>query len=155
MSFCIIAIILSALLYITTFVPSIVFIKEANKNTNHVLPSLIISVNILVRLYYYLRPILLFANMDISRHILMIDPSVLAKSNMDRRDYKNIANTYIYICINNCLTILIRSCCFSIVSKVWSGYWEMCPTVRTLLNMTLLALPIPSCISEFWDSCGR
>jgi hypothetical protein len=35
---------------------------------------------------YSLRPILLFANIDISRHILVIDTSVLAKSIMDRSE---------------------------------------------------------------------
>jgi hypothetical protein len=37
---------------------------------------------------YSLRPIILFANIDVSRHLLVIDTSVLAKSNMDRREYK-------------------------------------------------------------------
>jgi hypothetical protein len=38
------------------------------------------------KLYYSLRSIILFANIDVSRHILVIDTSVLAKSNMDRRE---------------------------------------------------------------------
>jgi hypothetical protein len=38
---------------------------------------------------YSLRPIILFANVDVSRHILVVDTSVLAKSNMDRREYKH------------------------------------------------------------------
>jgi hypothetical protein len=37
-------------------------------------------------LFYSLRPIILFANIDVSRHILVIDISVLAKSNMGRRE---------------------------------------------------------------------
>jgi hypothetical protein len=37
-------------------------------------------------IYYSLRPIILFANIDVSRHILVIDISVLAKSNMGRRE---------------------------------------------------------------------
>jgi hypothetical protein len=37
---------------------------------------------------YSLRPILLFANTDVSRHILVVETSVLAKSNMGRREYK-------------------------------------------------------------------
>jgi hypothetical protein len=40
-------------------------------------------------LSYFLRPIILFANMDVSRHILVIDTFILAKSNMDRREYIN------------------------------------------------------------------
>jgi hypothetical protein len=36
--------------------------------------------------HYSLRPILLFANMGISRHILVVDTSILEKSNMDRRE---------------------------------------------------------------------
>jgi hypothetical protein len=36
---------------------------------------------------YSLRPIILFANIDVSRHILMVDTSVLEKSNMSRREY--------------------------------------------------------------------
>jgi hypothetical protein len=39
---------------------------------------------------YSLRPIILFTNMDVSRHILMVDTSVLAKSNMGRREYNKI-----------------------------------------------------------------
>jgi hypothetical protein len=38
-------------------------------------------------IYYSLRPIFLFANIDVSRHILVVDTSVLAKSNMGRREY--------------------------------------------------------------------
>jgi hypothetical protein len=40
-------------------------------------------------LYYSLRPIILFVNTDVSRHILMIDTSISVKSNMSRREYKN------------------------------------------------------------------
>jgi hypothetical protein len=36
---------------------------------------------------YSLRSILLFVNTDISRHILVVDISVSAKSNMGRREY--------------------------------------------------------------------
>jgi hypothetical protein len=36
---------------------------------------------------YSLRSIILFANIDVSRHILVVDTSVLAKSNMGRREY--------------------------------------------------------------------
>jgi hypothetical protein len=36
---------------------------------------------------YSLRPIILFANMNISKYILVVDISVLAKSNMSRREY--------------------------------------------------------------------
>jgi hypothetical protein len=36
---------------------------------------------------YSLRPILLFANIDVSRHILVVDTSILAKCIMDRREY--------------------------------------------------------------------
>jgi hypothetical protein len=40
---------------------------------------------------YSLRSILLFTSMDVSRHILELDTSILMKSNMDRREYnKNI-----------------------------------------------------------------
>jgi hypothetical protein len=39
------------------------------------------------KLRYSLRPIIPFANIDVSRHILVIDTSVLAKSNMGRREY--------------------------------------------------------------------
>jgi hypothetical protein len=35
---------------------------------------------------YSLRSILLFANMDVFRHILVIDTSILAKSNMGQRE---------------------------------------------------------------------
>jgi hypothetical protein len=36
--------------------------------------------------FYSLRPIILFTSIDVSRHILVIDTSVFAKSNMDRRE---------------------------------------------------------------------
>jgi hypothetical protein len=36
---------------------------------------------------YSLRPILFFTNIDVSRHILVVDTSVLAKSIIDRREY--------------------------------------------------------------------
>jgi hypothetical protein len=37
--------------------------------------------------WYSLRSIILFTNLDVSRHILVVDTSVLAKSNMGRREY--------------------------------------------------------------------
>jgi hypothetical protein len=37
---------------------------------------------------YSLRPIILFTNIDVSKYILIIDISVLAKSNMGQREYK-------------------------------------------------------------------
>jgi hypothetical protein len=37
---------------------------------------------------YSLRSIILFANMNVSRHILVVDTSVLAKSIMGRREYQ-------------------------------------------------------------------
>jgi hypothetical protein len=40
------------------------------------------------KFYYSLRLIVLFANMNVSRHILVLDTSILAKSNMGRREYK-------------------------------------------------------------------
>jgi hypothetical protein len=36
---------------------------------------------------YFLRSIILFANIDIFRHILLIDTFVFVKNNMDRREY--------------------------------------------------------------------
>jgi hypothetical protein len=36
---------------------------------------------------YFLRLILLFANTDVSRHILVVDISILVKSNMDWKEY--------------------------------------------------------------------
>jgi hypothetical protein len=36
------------------------------------------------KLCYSLRPILLFANTDVYRHILVVDTSILAKNDMDR-----------------------------------------------------------------------
>jgi hypothetical protein len=35
---------------------------------------------------YSLRPIILFASIDVSRHILVVDTSILAKSNMGWRE---------------------------------------------------------------------
>jgi hypothetical protein len=40
-------------------------------------------------LYYSLRSIIFFINTDVSRYILIIDISILVKSNMGRREYKN------------------------------------------------------------------
>jgi hypothetical protein len=38
-----------------------------------------------IRTNYSLRPIILFANIDVFRHIFVIDTSVFVKSNMGRR----------------------------------------------------------------------
>jgi hypothetical protein len=40
------------------------------------------------RCSYSLRPIILFANIYVSRHLLVVDTSVLAKSNMGWREYQ-------------------------------------------------------------------
>jgi hypothetical protein len=40
--------------------------------------------------YYSLLSIILFANIDISRYILVIDISVFVKNNMNRREYLNL-----------------------------------------------------------------
>jgi hypothetical protein len=45
-----------------------------------------VSLFVFYKVIYSLRPIILFANMDVSRHILVIDTSVLAKSKMGRRE---------------------------------------------------------------------
>jgi hypothetical protein len=42
----------------------------------------------LLKFKYSLRSIILFANIDVSRHILVIDTSVFAKSNMGQREYQ-------------------------------------------------------------------
>jgi hypothetical protein len=42
---------------------------------------------ILKKIVYSLQPIILFANIDVSRHILVVDTSLLAKGNMDWREY--------------------------------------------------------------------
>jgi hypothetical protein len=54
---------------------------------------------------YSLRSIILFANIDVSRHILMIDTSVLAKSNMNRREYFIII---MYIVVISCRQSVAR-----------------------------------------------
>jgi hypothetical protein len=51
------------------------------------LNELILSIGVTRVFNYSLQPIILFANMDVFRHVLVIDTSVLAKSNMDRREY--------------------------------------------------------------------
>jgi hypothetical protein len=38
-------------------------------------------------IFYSLRPIILFASVDVSIHILVVDTSILMNSNMDRREY--------------------------------------------------------------------
>jgi hypothetical protein len=38
------------------------------------------------KIQYSLRPIILFANIDVSRHSLVVDTSILVKSNMSRRE---------------------------------------------------------------------
>jgi phosphoglycerol transferase MdoB-like AlkP superfamily enzyme len=48
--------------------------------------------SILRQLMYSLRSIILFANIDVSRYILVVDISVLAKSDMGRREYINQVN---------------------------------------------------------------
>jgi hypothetical protein len=44
----------------------------------------------MIRRIYSLRSVILFANVDVSRYILVIDASVLAKCNMGRKEYYNI-----------------------------------------------------------------
>jgi hypothetical protein len=44
-------------------------------------------MSILDVITYSPRPIILFAKMDVSRHILVVDTSILAKSNMGQREY--------------------------------------------------------------------
>jgi hypothetical protein len=44
--------------------------------------------------YYYLRSILLFANIDVSNIKMCLDTFILAKSNMGRREYE----IYVVIC---------------------------------------------------------
>jgi hypothetical protein len=44
--------------------------------------------------YYSLRPIILFANIDVSRHNLVVDTTALAKSNMGQREYKNFSHSF-------------------------------------------------------------
>jgi hypothetical protein len=46
---------------------------------------------------YSFQSILLFVNIDVSRHILVIDISVLAKSNMGRREYILIILFYLVL----------------------------------------------------------
>jgi hypothetical protein len=51
--------------------------------------------------YYSLSPIILFNNIDVSKYILVIDTSVLAKSNMGRRKYHIYYGTKILGLSNN------------------------------------------------------
>jgi hypothetical protein len=53
------------------------------------------TLEVNTNLIYPLRPILLFVNIDVSRHILVIDISVLTKSNMGRREYYILAGKII------------------------------------------------------------
>jgi hypothetical protein len=58
-------------------------------NYKHITSGLVNAVNLYITILtrYSLRPIVLFANIDVSRHILVLDTSVLAKSNMGRREF--------------------------------------------------------------------
>jgi hypothetical protein len=53
----------------------------------HILIRLTLARKELLEQQYSLRSIILFANIDVSRHILVVDTSVLAKSNLDWREY--------------------------------------------------------------------
>jgi hypothetical protein len=66
------------------------WLKDAFSNTK--LKDLSIFNVLKAAFCYSLRPIILFANTDVSRHILVIDTSVFAKSNMGRREYYSLAN---------------------------------------------------------------
>jgi hypothetical protein len=46
-----------------------------------------ITVGDLIQILYSLRSIILFAKVDVSRHILVVDTFVFVKSNMGRREY--------------------------------------------------------------------
>jgi hypothetical protein len=46
-----------------------------------------------------LRPIILFANIDVSRNSLVVDTSILVKSNMGRRGYYALSsNDHVELC---------------------------------------------------------
>jgi hypothetical protein len=47
---------------------------------------------LLVIIKYSLRPIILFANIDVSKHILVIYVFVFAKSNMGTREYLRLVS---------------------------------------------------------------
>jgi hypothetical protein len=50
-------------------------------------PPSVIACDLNLPITYSLRSIILFVNIDVFRHILIIDTSVLAKSNIGRREY--------------------------------------------------------------------
>jgi hypothetical protein len=64
-------------------------LREENTVYHHFCNS-VDKISPLVRfsnMLYSLRPIILFAKVDIFRHILVVDTYILAKSNMGRREY--------------------------------------------------------------------
>jgi hypothetical protein len=54
---------------------------------------------------YSFRPVILFANIDVSRYILVINIYVLAKSNMGQREYYNHISR-----LGECNTVGFQSC---------------------------------------------
>jgi hypothetical protein len=60
----------------------------ASQNVHKGVNNYSVSAFYLPQKEYSLRSIILFANVDVSRHILVEDTSVLAKSNMGRREYQ-------------------------------------------------------------------
>jgi hypothetical protein len=63
-------------------------IRLTSKIIRITLSLLGIALHYVLEKRYSLRPIILFANIDVSRHILVVDTSILIKSNMGRREYK-------------------------------------------------------------------
>jgi hypothetical protein len=57
--------------------------------------------------WYFLWPILLFASMDVSRHILELDTYVLVKSNMGQKEYHMLNIIGIYYTTHNMITYYI------------------------------------------------
>jgi hypothetical protein len=55
---------------------------------------------------YSLRFILIDSNMDVSRHILVLDTSILKSINMNRREYKKSLITLFYPTIQIILSII-------------------------------------------------
>jgi hypothetical protein len=102
---------------------------------------------------YSLRPILLFANTDISTTKMCLDTSILAKSIMDRREYHiytcNNQNGVLVFMVGNCwvCTIVFTSCPYERLRYKYIGVNERSQILWCIL---LARPPKKQCAIRWW-----
>jgi hypothetical protein len=80
---------------------------------------------------------ILFTNIDVPRHILMVDTSVLAKSNIGRREYFFSVRTYVHTQSTGYVAATVLTSTESIASKC-SSTLRFCLLYRSVLDRQCL-----------------